>query len=336
MKMTPRSLTMLLSFLLAFPIIDHAQSGVLKFKKAIGAGAEGWMHFVAFNHDGTIVASDGPASARDRTDALTLWSFPDGHFIRSIPFPPWAISDDWKVYASNHAVIDLESGKPRFALTRNDDEWALPAFSHDGSYVAVATSLLRKRADAKQIRILRIQDGTLVKEFGKRAVFSIAFHPDDKTLATGHWDNVTLWNALTGERTALLRGFKRYVRGIGFSRDGKWLAAGTDDGQIQIWDLSNRRRRQTIELTGGEVSDPVFSPDGNLVAAGVYGTGTVWVMDVRSGAILGHARVSDLGCGSVAFSPDGKYLITPSTGGLITWPYDKGGTIRVFEIRSST
>ena len=221
-------------------------------------------------------------------------------------------------------------------MTRNDDEWGLPAFSHDGSSVAFATFLPRKRADAKQIRILRIQDGTLVQEFGERAVFSIAFHPDDKTLATGHWDNVTLWNARTGERIALLRGFGRYVRGIGFSRDGKWLAAGTDDGHVQIWNLSNRQRTQTIELTGGEVSDPVFSPDGKLVAAGVYGTGTVWVIDVRSGAIVGQARVSDLGCGSVAFSPDGKSLITPSTGGLVTWPYDQGGTIRVFEIRTAT
>jgi len=44
-------------------------------------------------------------------------------------------------------------------------------------------------------------------------------------------------------------------------------------------------------------------------------------------------KVSDLGCGSVAFSPDGHYLIAPSTGGLITWPWDQGGTVRVFKVR---
>jgi len=322
------SFTTLVSVLLAFPIVDQAQGCVLKFKKTIGVGTEaGWMHFVAFSHDGTMVASDGPANAHDRNEALTLWSFPDGHFIRSIPFPPWVISDDWKYYASNHAVIDVESGKPRIALTRNDNEWARPAFSHDGRYVAFA--------NAKPIRILRTEDGTLVKEFGKRAVFSLAFHPDDKTLATGHWDTVTLWNALTGERIALLRGFKRYVCGIGFSHDGKLLAAGTDDGQVQIWDLPKRRRLRTIDLTGGQVSDPAFSPDDTVVAAGVYGTGTVSVIDVRTGTILDQARVSDLGCGSVAFSPDGKYLIVPSTGGLVTWPYDRGGTIRVFEVHTA-
>jgi len=48
--------------------------------------------------------------------------------------------------------------------------------------------------------------------------------------------------------------------------------------------------------------------------------------------VLDHKKISDLGCGSVAFSPDGRYLITPSTGGLIKWPYDRGGTIRVFKV----
>ena len=32
---------------------------------------------------------------------------------------------------------------------------------------------------------------------------------------------------------------------------------------------------------------------------------------------------------------DGRFLITPSTGGLIKWPYDKAGTIRVFRVKHS-
>ncbi len=59
--------------------------------------------------------------------------------------------------------------------------------------------------------------------------------------------------------------------------------------------------------------------------------GAVSVVDAPTGRILDRARVSDMGCGSVAFSLGGKYLVTPSMGGLITWPYHRRGIIRIFE-----
>jgi WD40 repeat protein len=87
-----------------------------------------------------------------------------------------------------------------------------------------------------------------------------------------------------------------------------------------------------LKLFGQHVSTPAFSPDGSMIAIGIYGTGTAWLIDVATGKVIDSQKISDIGCGSVAFSPDGKYLIAPSTGGLIKWPYDYGGTIRVFSI----
>jgi WD40 repeat protein len=119
---------------------------------------------------------------------------------------------------------------------------------------------------------------------------------------------------------------------MSFSRDGRLLAAGTDIGALQIWDVHRRKRIQSLSIGGLDVSTPAFSPDGSLLAVGIYGTGTVWLIEVATRKIIDRQQVSDLGCGSVAFSPDGRYLIAPSTGGLIRWPYDRGGTIRVFRI----
>ena len=95
-------------------------------------------------------------------------------------------------------------------------------------------------------------------------------------MASGHWDIVTLWDMFTGKRLSVFRGFGRYVRGLAFSRDGKLLAAGTDAGGLQIWDVRRVKRVVSLDIEGGEVSKPEFSPDGRLVAVGVYGTGTVW------------------------------------------------------------
>jgi WD40 repeat protein len=79
----------------------------------------------------------------------------------------------------------------------------------------------------------------------------------------------------TGKQLAASRGFDRYVKALSFSRDGKFLAAGTDAGGLQIWDMQRLTKVASINIGGGEVSEPAFSPEGRLIAVGVYGTGTV-------------------------------------------------------------
>ena len=129
----------------------------------------------------------------------------------------------------------------------------------------------------------------------------------------------------TGRQIGVLRGFDRYVSGLAFSPDGRRLVAVTDLGNLQIWDVRTRRLLHVVQLDGDEPSEPAFTRNGGRVAVGMYGAGTAYIVDMASGRLIAHAKPSDLGCGSVAFSPDGRYLITPSTGGLITWPYDDGG-----------
>jgi WD40 repeat protein len=305
----------------------------LKSIKKIGVGWQtdkfGWMGFVAFSPDGKMVASDGPATPDDVSGDLTVWSFPQGQLIRRLPGRPWFMSGDWKHYADHNIVRSAENGNPVISLP--DKVYATYAFSDDGKYVAASSGEGQASAG---IQVFDLSSGKRASAFGKHEAFSLAIDPDGGTLASGHWDVVTLWDMRAGTRVGALHGFGRYVRGLSFSRNGELLAAGTDLGGLQIWDVHHRRMLHAIKLEGGEVSAPAFSPDGRLIAVGVYGTGTVWLVDVRSGQILDHKKVSDLGCGAAVFSPDGRYLITPSTGGLITWPWDVGGTVRVFKVVS--
>lgn len=322
----------LVAFLQVAPGVAQQQSGVLKFDGEIGIGFRlgdyrGWMSFVAFSPDGTMVASDGPASPDDVSAKLTLWSFPDGRLVKRLPEEPRAISRDWKYLATDKGVIELETGKPVVSLGK--DVSATQAFSPDSRYVVES---IGGRWHGPSIRVVELSTGKQVSAFGHSGARSMAISPDGSTLATGHWGAVILRNMFTGEKLGEMNGASRYVAGLSFSRDGKLLAASTDAGGLQVWDVGLRSRVASLDLGYGGGSEPAFSPDGSLVAFGVYGTGTAWLVDVRSGKIIDHQKVSDLGCGSVAFSPDGRFLITPSTGGLIKWPYDKGGTIRVFTI----
>lgn len=322
----------LITLMLFAPRISLSESHALTFVKEIGVGWHpdkfGWMSYVSFSPDGTRVASDGPTTPDDIPAGLTVWSFPEGRLIMRLPAGSIAVSSDWKYYSTARGVGEIGSGKP-LGWSGNTLN-VLHAFSPDSHYVAESPS--GKSTKNPHIRVMELPSGKQVSAFGKRDAFSLAISPDGVTLASGYWNVVTLWNMLTGQRLAVLEGFGRYVEGLSFSKDGKLLAAGTDVGELQIWDVGRRIRLHSLDIDGGEVSAPAFSPDGRFVAVGTYGTGTVWWIDVGSGKIIDHSKVSDLGCGSAAFSPDGRFLITPSTGGLIKWPYDRGGTIRVFRV----
>jgi WD40 repeat protein len=287
------------------------------------------MRFVAIRSDGAVAASDG-GIAGGKSGGLGLWSFPGGDYLRAAAGSPRAISSDFRFLANENGLLDLSSAKPVLQLSTEPGSLGAAAFSPNGEYLAF-TDLRSAKATTGRITVIKTAGGSLVSRFGKRYTFALAIHPDNKTLASGNWDNVTLWDIHSGERLALLRGFGRYVYGIGFSKDGQLLAAGTDDGNLQIWDVAKRRLLYALRIGYGDVSNPAFSPDGQLVAAGTYADGNVSLVNVSTGTVLSQIHVSMFGCGSVAFTPDGQYLVTPSNGGQIrSRQFDTGGTVRVF------
>src|SRR5271169_4206082 len=115
-----RRFSILIVMMLCVPGIARTESPVLEFVKQIGIGWQpekyGWMSFVSFSPDGTMVASDGPTSPDDMSGDLSVWSFPGGKLIKRLPVRPTAISGDWKYYASYNAVGEMESGKAVISL----------------------------------------------------------------------------------------------------------------------------------------------------------------------------------------------------------------------------
>jgi WD40 repeat protein len=314
--------------ILLLALTAHAAPPTLKPIKRIGPGWPpdrwAWMSFVAFSHSGAEIASDAAGTPTDTAGTLTLWSFPEGKLLKQLPIQPQAISPDWKFVAGPHGVYEVATGKPILEL--GEKTWASFTFSPNSRFAIESST-------SGPLHILDLPTGKELRTIGgPHRAMSVAISPDGKTLATGHWQLVTLWDVATGKRMAVLRGAGRYLDSLSFSPNGEMLAGGTDIGSIILWGAHSSRALRVIKNDGSYVSDATFSPNGRLMAFGIYGTGTVFLYDVQSGKLLDKKKVSDLGCGSVAISPNGRYLITPSTGGLITWPYDRGGTIRVFQV----
>ena len=73
-------------------------------------------------------------------------------------------------------------------------------------------------------------------------VYSVAFSPDGKRLATGGGEGaVKLWDATTGQEIGALQGQSYRVSSVAFSPDGKRLAAGSIDGAAKLWDAATEQ-----------------------------------------------------------------------------------------------
>jgi WD40 repeat protein len=102
------------------------------------------------------------------------------------------------------------------------------------------------------------------------------------------------------------------VMAAALSRDGRFVAVGTEDNFAVLWDTAAGRPTRTFAGHQKSVTAVAFSPDGDTLLTGSADT-TAALWDVRTGRQLrtfrGHAR-SVL---AVAFSPDGQHVLTGST-----------------------
>ena len=165
----------------------------------------------------------------------------------------------------------------------------------------------------------------------------VSLNPDGDILATRSNSRhaAALWDAHTGKRIALLNASKNWIDklsawfhgpsiyALAFAQDGKTLAVGTRNHEIQLWDMTTLQRVGILKGHKHVVCELVFSPDNAILASGDTG-GNIHLWELRIGNHLttykGYEGHKDY-IRTLTFAPDGKTLasINGHDGTILLW-----------------
>lgn len=240
-------------------IIAAGEDGTLSFWPPPGKPAEPAWNPAAGPINGLAVSPDGTRLATaHRTGQVRVWDFP-----------------------GKHPVAELKGHRQSVFRA---------AFSADGHYLASGSK------DAT-LRVWRLPDGAelQVPNEDHGYVTDVRFHPrDPNQLATSHNDRtVQQWRISAAGKVELvrrLRGFSQTVSTLAYSRDGAFLAAGSYDRTVRVWNVETGQLATSRSTYIDCVRSIAFDRAGQLFTGTKDGQIERWSLDGsdRTLSIRGH------------------------------------------------
>jgi WD40 repeat protein len=307
-------------------------SGALKLDFTPTGKPKGVRH--ALSRDASLLAT---VQSKDPMKALpehiVLWDAEKGTAIRTFANHPAGIND--VTFAPYGALVATADSDEAARLWSTAQGKVVKVFQGEGAWIPVLFiydtpapeiheehgvsfspdgKLLGTAHAEGKIRVREISSGKVLHTLdGPERGPAPLFMPDGKALAHVFPPDVKLYSMAKKKDTASFGPgdqpmFDMFLC-MAASKDGKYLAAGTAGGVIDIWNPAAPGPPVVITHHGDQVEHLAFSPDGKLLAsAGRDGTLGLWRADTGESALplVRHfGWVTDM-----AFSPDGKTFVT--------------------------
>lgn len=166
----------------------------------------------------------------------------------------------------------------------------------------------------------------------------MAWSPDGALLASAEDPRISIWEAVSGKKTATLEGHSDAVFNVFFSPDGRLLASGGNDGDIRLWRCDTWSCSATIAtgfVTGFNTA-MAWHPEAPLLAASCEGGHAIYLFRIdpslggqtaRGSVRYSNAKVvlvGDSGVGKTGLGlvlSGNKYKKTDSTHKRNVWTF---------------
>jgi WD40 repeat protein len=301
---------------------------IVLLRRWIDAGAKEGQP-VADSASSQIASAPIPVSRKRKLDVIlpTTAVPPKGHFgeanpsklelvLKAGPLAPVtavAFSPDGRWLAAGTygqvAIWDLHSAQPVKLLTSVLGAVNDARFSPDGKLLAVAGGQPSAKGD---LRIYQTSDWKLLAALGghQDTVFSVAFSPDGKCLASASFDKtVRLWNVSNFKLERTFTHHSDFVYSVAFSPDGLWLASASKDRSVKTVDTNTGNSRFTFSGMEQDVLAVAVSPDGKTVVSAGLEPALHW-WNSQTGERVRLQNGHSIAVNEICFSKDGRYVVS--------------------------
>ena len=220
------------------------------------------------------------------------------------------------------------------------------AFSPDAHFAALGLA-----GSTFEVCLYDLQTEQEIRRFSGHTaeIHCVALSPDGRRIVSSGADkDVRVWDAENGKQLHSLQAHQKPIYSLSLSLKGSLALSGSGDGTMRLWDLGEGLEVQKYSGQSDIVWAAALSPDGQRAASaggkqyadgGGFAPGAmdygVRIWDAVSGERLAELRGHTDWVGALAFSSDGKRLLSCGPDGSRLWQVEGGREVAHFSGASS-